>query len=82
MMSCGQEIMIVADHTKLGRLALARLCGLDEVDHVVVDSGLTDQDRAMLERADVRIHVAPLVESGSNGELVEQPRGDRLRTEE
>ena len=25
MMSCGQEIMIVADHTKFGRLALARL---------------------------------------------------------
>ena len=40
MMSCGQEVMIVADHTKFGRLALARLCGLDEVDQVVVDSGL------------------------------------------
>ena len=39
MMSCGQEIMIVADHTKFGRLALARLCGLEEVDQVVVDSG-------------------------------------------
>ena len=31
MMACGQEVMIVADHTKFGRLALARLCGLDEV---------------------------------------------------
>ena len=39
MMSCGQEIMIVADHSKFGRLALARLCGLDEVDQVVTDSG-------------------------------------------
>ena len=29
MMSCGQEVMIVADHTKFGRLALARLCGLE-----------------------------------------------------
>ena len=33
MMACGQEVMIVADHTKFGRLALARLCGLDEVQH-------------------------------------------------
>ena len=41
MMSCGQEVMIVADHGKFGRLALARLCGLDEVDQVVTDSGLT-----------------------------------------
>src|SRR5271167_280929 len=48
MMSCGQEIMIVAVHTKFGRLALARLCGLDEVDQVVTDSGLTAEDRAML----------------------------------
>ena len=39
MMSCGQEIMIVADHTKFGRLALARLCGLEEVNQFVIDSG-------------------------------------------
>src|SRR5271169_2740652 len=43
MMSCGQEIVIVADHSKFGRLALARLCGLDEVARVVVDSGLSDE---------------------------------------
>ncbi len=50
MMSCGQQVVIVADHTKFGRLALARLCGLDEVDQVVVDSGLTDENRSMLEQ--------------------------------
>ena len=33
MMACGQEVIIVADHTKFGRLALARLCGLDEIQH-------------------------------------------------
>src|SRR5260370_37896623 len=67
MMSCGQEIMIVADHTKFGRLALARLCGLDEVDQVVVDSGLTPGNRAILEEAGVSIHVAPVVDSRANG---------------
>ncbi len=83
MMSCGQEIMIVADHTKLGRLALARLCGLDEVDQVVVDSGLCDQDHAMLQQAGVTVHVAPPVtQSGTNGLLLEQPRGDRARTDQ
>jgi len=82
MMLCGQEIMIVADHTKFGRLALARLCGLDEVDQVVVDSGLSDENRAMVEHAGVSIHVAPVVDSGTNGVLLEQPRGDRARTEE
>lgn len=59
MMSCGQEIMIVADHTKFGRIALARVCGLDEVQQMVVDSGLADEHRAILEAAGVRTEVAP-----------------------
>ena len=49
MMKCGQEVVIVADHTKFGRLALAQLCGLDAIDHVVVDPGLPDEYRAILE---------------------------------
>src|SRR5437667_1805141 len=60
MMSCGQEVVIVADHTKFGRLALARLCGLEEVQHLVVDPGLPDEYRAVLDSAGVRIHIAPL----------------------
>src|SRR3984957_19754 len=58
MMSCGQELMIVADHTKFGRLALARLCGLEDVQSIVVDSGLGDEHRAVLEAAGLVIHVA------------------------
>jgi DeoR/GlpR family transcriptional regulator of sugar metabolism len=82
MMSCGQEIMIVADHTKFGRLALARLCGLDEVDHFVVDSGLSEEDRAVLQRAGLTIHAATVDDGRNNGVLLEAPRADRLRAEE
>ena len=67
MMACGQEVMIVADHTKFGRLALARLCGLDEVDQLVTDSGLADEYRAILEAAGVTVHVAPVEWSRTNG---------------
>jgi DeoR family transcriptional regulator, fructose operon transcriptional repressor len=81
MMSSGQEVMIVADHGKFGRMALARLCGLDEVDQVVTDSGLTPDDRAMLEQAGVAIHVAPIVESRANGAILEPSRGDSLRND-
>ncbi len=81
MMSCGQEVMIVADHTKFGRLALARLCGLDQVDQVVVDSGLPAESRAMLEAAGVPVHEAPVVDTRSNGALVES-RTDGVRTQE
>jgi DeoR family transcriptional regulator, fructose operon transcriptional repressor len=52
-------VMIVADHTKFGRLSLARLCGLDEVGHLVVDPGLSEEYRAVIEGAGVQIHVAP-----------------------
>jgi len=82
MMSCGQEVMIVADHTKFGRLSLARLCALEEVDHLVVDSALTDSDQTMLEEAGVSIHVAALGDPlASNGLLVDQSIGDNSRTD-
>jgi DeoR family transcriptional regulator, fructose operon transcriptional repressor len=81
MMSCGQEVVIVADHTKFGRLALARLCGLEEVARVVVDSGLTDENRTMLEQAGLTIHIAPVVEARNNGAPIESPRGDGMRND-
>jgi DeoR/GlpR family transcriptional regulator of sugar metabolism len=81
MMSCGQEIMIVADHTKFGRLALARLCGLDDVDHFVVDSGLPEESRVMLRRAGVTIHDAVVVEGRNNGVVLEAPREEGVRAE-
>lgn len=59
MMSCGQEVVLVADHNKFGRLALARLCGLGDVQRLVTDDGLTEAYRTMLESAGVKIHQAP-----------------------
>ena len=71
MMACGQEVTIVADHSKFGRLSLAFLCGLDEVDDLVVDPGISEADRAMLEAAGVVVHLAelesPLLESSPRG---------------
>ncbi len=66
MMTCGQEVIIVADHGKFGKLALARLCGLDEVQRVVSDSGLADEYRSILETAGVQLHLAP-EEADPNG---------------
>src|SRR5579864_1122814 len=59
MMACGQEVVLVADHSKFGRLALAKLCELGDVAHLVVDPGLADEHRDVVERAGVRIHLAP-----------------------
>ncbi len=82
MMCCGQEVMIVADHTKFGRLALARLCGLDEVDHVVVDAAISEEDRAMLQEAGVSIHEAPTLDARTtNGTPALPSLTDNTRTD-
>jgi DeoR/GlpR family transcriptional regulator of sugar metabolism len=81
MMSCGQEVVIVADHTKFGRLALARLCGLDEVDQVVVDSGLMEGERALLEAAGVMVRVAPVALERNNGPPAEVQADGSLGSE-
>jgi DeoR/GlpR family transcriptional regulator of sugar metabolism len=85
MMSCGQEVIIVADHTKFGRLALARLCGLEEVGHLVVDPGLPEVYRKLLDSAGVRIQIAPLespaVPGAAAGSGNGIPRSDSPRSE-
>ncbi|MDR3632716.1 MAG: DeoR/GlpR family DNA-binding transcription regulator [Isosphaeraceae bacterium] len=75
MMACGQEVIITADHTKFGRLALARLCGLADVQRLVVDAGLPDEFRPILEAAGVEIHIAPSQAGPTNGKA-ESVRSD------
>jgi DeoR family fructose operon transcriptional repressor len=60
MMACGQEVVIVADHTKFGRLSLSKLCDLDAIDAIVVDPAVPDSFRPLLEAAGVTLHVAPM----------------------
>jgi DeoR family fructose operon transcriptional repressor len=60
LLACGQDVMIVADHSKFGRLSLTFLCRLEAIGDLVVDPGLAEGDRTMLETAGVRVHLAPL----------------------
>jgi DeoR/GlpR family transcriptional regulator of sugar metabolism len=68
MMRCADEVVVVADHTKVGRPALAFLCGLGDVDTLVVDAGLTAAQRELLARSEARLIVA-----GEGGEEFRQP---------
>jgi DeoR/GlpR family transcriptional regulator of sugar metabolism len=70
MMRCGQEVVVVADRTKFGKLALARLCGLEEIGRIVADDGLADEHRALVEKAGVELLLAggePSRETINNG---------------
>ena len=51
MMRCADELVVVADHTKLGKQALAFLCELfGEVDTLIVDPHLTREQRQLTDR--------------------------------
>ena len=65
MMRCADEVVVLADHTKIGRQALAFLCELSAVDTLIVDNGLPAEQRALLDGADVRLLLADAV--GANG---------------
>jgi DeoR/GlpR family transcriptional regulator of sugar metabolism len=58
MMRCADEVVVVADHTKIGRQALAFLCGLAEIDTLIVDGRLTPEQRAVVEQTDTRLILA------------------------
>ena len=58
MMRCADEVVVVADHTKIGRQALAYLCDLAAIDTLIVDGDLSAAQRAMLQQTDARLIVA------------------------
>jgi DeoR/GlpR family transcriptional regulator of sugar metabolism len=58
MMRTADEVVVVADHTKVGRPALAFLCELSAIDTLIVDRQLTNEQRTLLDRSDVRVLIA------------------------
>jgi DeoR/GlpR family transcriptional regulator of sugar metabolism len=59
MMRCADEVVVVADHTKIGRQALAHLCELSAVGTLIVDSGIAAEHRQMLAASGAQLIVAP-----------------------
>ena len=72
MMRCARRVVVAADGSKFGRLSLTKLCGLDEVQSLVSDAGLTSEHRELVESAGVELILAspsgPTPISESNGE--------------
>ena len=58
MMLSAEEVVVVTDSSKLGHSALAHLCPLQKIHQLVVDRGITDEWRRILENAGVKVLVA------------------------
>ena len=63
MMRCADEVVVVADHTKVGRQALAFLCELSAIDTLIVDRQLTPEQREWLDQAGARLLLADETEN-------------------
>jgi DeoR/GlpR family transcriptional regulator of sugar metabolism len=68
MMGCADEVVVVADHTKIGRQALAFLCEQSDVDTLIVDRELTAEQRQLIDESTVRLVVAGEGVNGAAGE--------------
>ncbi|RMG38967.1 MAG: DeoR/GlpR transcriptional regulator [Planctomycetota bacterium] len=60
MMAAADEVIVLADSSKFGRSALARLCPLENVDVMIVDEGLDPVWRRRLEAEGIELVLAPL----------------------
>lgn len=58
MMRAADEVIVVADSSKFGHSSLALLCGLSDIDLLVVDDGISDPWRARIEAAGVNLVIA------------------------
>jgi len=63
MMHAADEVIVVADSTKLGRRSLAHLCALNEVHHLVVDDEIPDAWRTQFTGTNPQLHIAGAVKS-------------------
>jgi len=58
MMRCADEVVVLADHTKFGRQALAHLCELGAIDTLITDGATGAEQRRLADEAGVRMIVA------------------------
>lgn len=58
IMRCADEVVVLADHTKFNRPALAHLCELAAIDTLIADTGMPAEYRPHLDDAGVRLIVA------------------------
>lgn len=58
MLGVAEEVIVVTDSSKLGHSALAHLCGLERVQRLVVDAGITEEWRSILSQAGIEVTVA------------------------
>ena len=58
MIEIAKEVIVVADHSKIGNVSLAPIVPLSDIDKVITDSGISKTDRGTLEKSGVEVIIA------------------------
>ncbi|MGY3052026.1 DeoR family transcriptional regulator of aga operon [Pedobacter sp. UYEF25] len=57
MVKSAQRTIVLADSSKFGRKGFGRICGIEEIDHIITDAGVSTQIVKHLETAGVKVTV-------------------------
>ena len=57
MIAASQKIIVVADSTKFGRRGFGKICGVEQIDHVITDSGISEQMVQSLETLGIKVSI-------------------------
>ena len=57
MISASQKTIVLADSTKFGKRGFGKICGLEDIDHIITDSGISQQIVKHLEGLGVTVTI-------------------------
>ena len=57
MIAASQKIIVLADSTKFGKRGFGKICGIDQVDHIITDSGISSQTVKALETLGIKVSI-------------------------
>jgi DeoR/GlpR family transcriptional regulator of sugar metabolism len=58
MIKCAKQIIVLADHSKFGRVAPLKISNLNAVHQIITDDGITEADRRAVESLGVEVVVS------------------------
>ena len=58
MVESATRVILVADHTKFGRVTFGRVCGLEQLDAIVTDDGLPERLADAIAERGLKLYLA------------------------
>ena len=58
MIESSEEIIVLADSSKFGKRSFGRICGLDNVDHIITDKGISKEIAEKIDALGIKLTIA------------------------